>query len=174
MKMESNILTECYIDTLIAQIILYPKKDYNHQKGCNNVLKRIREKFADKAAFGIIDDDKIVANFNAFLLLKKHNNHLAIYKHSDKPHYIIKIGKAAENFILHCAEQCNISLVDYNLPSDLDKLKNRTKQVTSLKDNDLKCLFSALNQNINSDFRKLAQWIELFKTNPYNIDSDLL
>ena len=174
MRPEANILTECFVDTLIAQIILYPKKDYNHQKGCNNVLKRIREKFADKAAFGIIDDDKTVTNFNAFLLLKKHNEHLAIYKHSDKPHYIIKIGKAIENFIFHCAEQCNISLVDYNLPTNLNELKNRTKQATSLKDNDLKNLFSVLKQNDASDLFKLAQWIELFKKNPYDVNIKLL
>ena len=107
-------------------------------------------------------------------MLKKHNEHLAIYKHIDKPHYIIKIGKAAENFIFNCAEQCNISLEDYNLPNDLNKLKNRTKQVTSLNDTDLKCLFSELKKNDSSDFHKLAQWIELFKANPYHVNIELL
>jgi hypothetical protein len=138
------------------------------------VLKRIREKFADKAAFGIIDDDKTVTNFNAFSLLKRHSDHLAIYKHADKPHFIVKIGKAVEDFIFHCAEQCNISLVDYDLPTDLNQLKNRTKQATSLKDNNLKRLFLTLKQNNSSDFCKLAQWIELFKANPYSITDKLL
>jgi len=169
MKPESNILTECFVDTLIVQTILYPKKDYNHQKGCNNVLKRIREKFADKAAFGIIDDDKVVGKFETFLLLKKHNEHLAIYKHIDKPHYIIKMGKAAEDFILQNSRRCNITLSDYHLPSDVDGLKKRTKQATSVNDADLKRLFSDLKKNEASDFHKLEQWIALFKENPYNM-----
>ena len=174
MKPESDILTECFVDTLMAHTILFPKKDYNHQKGCNNVLKRIREKFANKAAFGIIDDDKIMPNFHAFSLLKKHNEHLSIYKHTDKPHYIIKISKDVEDFILHCAEQCNISLVDYNLPTDFIKLKSLTKKTISLKDNNLKRLFFAFKQNEASDLSKIAQWINLFKTNPYDLDAELL
>ena len=174
MKTTSDILTECFVDTLIAQTILYPKKDYNHQKGCNNVLKRLREKFTDKAAFGIIDDDKIMPNFDAFYLLKKHNEHLAIYKHTIKPHYIVKISKAAEDFIIHCAEQCNISLADYNLPTDLCNLTKRTKQATSVKDSSLKRLFSDIKQNSTSDFSKLAHWIELFKENPYNLNTEML
>ncbi|MDR2231492.1 MAG: hypothetical protein LBE56_00035 [Tannerella sp.] len=174
MNTESNILTECFVDTLIIQTVISSKKEYNHQKGCNNVLKRMRIQFADKAAFGIIDDDKIVANFNAFSLLKKHNEHLAIYRHSDKPHYIIKIGKAVEDFIIHCAEQCDVSLADYNLPTDLNTLKKRTKRATLLNDNDFKKLFSALQKNNKSDFRKLEQWIELFKANPYHVKVESL
>jgi len=169
MIQESNILSECYVDTLIVQTIIYPEKDYNHQKGCNNVLKKIREKFADKAALGIIDDDKIVCNFDEFLLLKKHDEHLSIYRHNDKPHYIVKIGKAAENFILYNAQECNITLDDYNLPSDIEGLKKRTKQVTSLHDPDLKRLFLAFKETQDSDFSVLAHWIKNFKMNPYHL-----
>jgi len=176
MKMESDILTECNVDTLIAKTILYPKKDYMHKKGCNNVLKAMREEFANQAAFGIIDDDKSVPQViqEDFSLLKKHNEQLSIYKHKNKPHYIVKLSKAAEDFTLKNAEKCHIALSDYNLPSDLEGLKNRTKKSVSLLDADLKRLFLALKQDENSDFHKLTQWIELFKANPYNIDIEQL
>jgi len=176
MKMEPNILTECYVDTLIAKTILFPKKDYNHKKGCNDVLKQIRTKFANRAAFGIIDDDKTVNKFDDFSLLKKHNEHLKIYKHSSKPYYIVRIGKAAEDFILHCAKQCCISLDCYDLPADVTGLKKITKNIESLESSEskFKNLFSALKQNKNSDFHKLSQWIELFKANPYNLNEQLL
>ena len=113
----------------------------------------MREEFAGKVAFGILDDDKAVPNdLMSFLLLKKHNEQLSIYKHKNKPHYIVKISKAAEDFILKNAEKCNIELSEFNLPSDLDGLKKRTKQANSLLDSDLKRLFSALKQNEKSDF----------------------
>ena len=170
MNLEQHILTECYVDTLLVKTLAPPKKRYNHQKSCNSVLKTMRKEFADKAAFGIIDDDKKVTRFDDFSLLKKHNEQLSIFKHKDKPHYIAKMSKAAEDFILKNAEKCNIQLAEYDLPSDLEGLKKITKHINLLKDAEIKFkkLFSALKQNKNSDFCTLAQWIELFKENPYN------
>jgi len=172
MNTESNILVECFVDTLIVKTILYPQKDYNHKKGCTQVIKQMRDKFENQAAFGIIDNDKSEPkDFEGFYMLKKHNEQLSIYKYDAKPHYIVKIGKAAEDFILKNAEKCKISLSEYNLPSDLNGLRKITKHIKSLKEADakLKKLFSALNQNENSDFNKLAQWIECFKATPYNL-----
>jgi hypothetical protein len=128
----------------------------------------MREEFSDKAAFGIIDDDKIVQNFKDFSLILRHNKNLTLYKHQNKPHYIVKIGKAAENFILENAEKCNFVLADYNLPSDLAGLRKITKSTKSLQNNELKCLFNDIKQNENSDFKVLAEWIEKFKENPYS------
>jgi len=105
--------------------------------------------------------------------LKKHNENLAIYKHHEKPQYIVKISKAAEDFILKNAKKCSISMADYNLPDQLSDLKKKTKDVTVKSDPDLKRLFSAIKKNENSDFHKLAQWIELFKKNPYNLNVEL-
>jgi len=174
MNLELYILTECYVDTLIVKTISPPKKRYNHQKSCNNVLKTMREEFENKAALGIIDNDKKASKFEDFSLLKKHNEKLAIFKHKSKPHYVVKIGKAVEDFILINAEKCNIELSEYHLPSDLEGLKKITKQANSLKNTDLKRLFSAIKQNGNSDFNKLAIWIELFKENPYNMKIEFL
>jgi hypothetical protein len=159
---------------LLVKTLAPPQKRYNHQKSCNNVLKTMREELADKVAFGIIDADKKLSNFDDFSLLKKHNEQLSIYKNKEKPHYIVKIGKAAEDFILKNAEKCNINLSEYNLPSDLENLKKQTKQFNSLQSPDFKRLFSTLTQNENSDFYKLAQWIEIFKTNPYNFENKIV
>jgi len=175
MKIEPNILTECYVDTLIAKTVLFPQKDYNHKKGCNDVLKQMRTKFANRAAFGVIDDDKTVNRFDDFVLLQKYSEHLKIYKHNSNPHYIVKLGKAAEDFILHCAGQCCISLDDYDLPTDITMLKKITKNIESLKNSKTKFnnLFLTIKQNQNSDFHKLAQWIEMFKANPYELETKL-
>ena len=172
-----HILTECYVDTLLAEIVSSPKKGYNHQHCCTKVLETMKGKFLNNAALGIIDDDKSAPKDLAdFSLLKKHNERLSIYKHKDKPHYVVKIGKAVEDFILKNAERCDIVLSEYNLPSDLEGLRMITKHINSLKEAETKVkkLFSVLKQNDKSDLYKLAQWIELFKANPYNMSIDLL
>ena len=131
----------------------------------------------NNAAMGIIDDDKSAPKKLAdFFLLKKHSDQLSIYKHSDKPHYIVKIGKAAEDFILKNAKECNIDLSAYDLPSDLKGLKQLTKHINSLKEAEIKVkkLLSTLIQNEASGFYKLAQWIEIFNENPYDVSIELL
>ena len=81
-----------------------------------------------------------------------------------------------EDFILKNAKKYNITLSEYNLPPDLEGLKKITKHINSLKETEIKIkkLFLALKQNEDSDFYKLTQWIELFKTNPYNLNIELL
>ncbi|MDR1897134.1 MAG: hypothetical protein LBR10_10125 [Prevotellaceae bacterium] len=175
MDLDLRILPECYIDTTLAEALAFPKRGYKHIKGCNNVLAEMNKRLKNEAALGIIDDDKCVpAQFNSFALLKRHNENLAIYKHHENPHYIVKISKAAEDFILKNAEKSGISLSDYNLPDNLPNLMKQTKSIAVKNNPELKRLFSAIKQNENSDFYVLARWIELFKENPYNMDSGLL
>ena len=169
MDIDLMILPKCFIDTALAETLSFPKKGYKHIKGCYNVLIEMNKK-PNNAVLGIIDDDKLVPKaFDSFELLKKHNENLAIFKHKDKPHYIVKISKAAEDFILKNAKKCGITMADYNLPDNLPDLMKHTKTVTVKKSPDLKRLFKAIKLNQNSDFYKLAQWIELFKENPYSL-----
>ena len=174
-----HILTECYIDTLLAEVLSPAKKGYNHQQCCTKVLGTMKEKFSNDAVLGIIDNDKFKPKDLAdFSLLKKHNEQLSIYRHHDKSksHYVIIIGKAVEDFILKNVQKSNIELVEYDLPSDLDGLRKITKHTKSLKDAEIKFkkLFSALKQDENSDFYKLAQWIEFFKSDPYDLNIESL
>ena len=170
MDFDLQILPECFIDTTLAETLSFPKRGYKHVKGCNKVLLEMVKK-SNHAVLGIIDDDKCVpALFKSFELLKKHNENLAIYKHKERHHYIVKICKAAEDFILKNAEKCGISMTDYHLPDKLSDLVKQTKDITVKSNPDLKRLFSVLKKNENSDFYKLAQWIELYKANPYNLD----
>ena len=61
-------------------------------------------------------------------------------------------------------------MADFNLPDHLPDLIKQTKNIAVKTNPNLKRLFSALKENKNSDFYKLAQWIKLFKDNPYNIN----
>jgi len=168
MNTDLMIIPECFVDTTIAETLSFPKRGYKHIKGCHNVLLEINKK-PNNTVLGIIDDDKFIPKgFESFELLKKHNENLAIYKHKERHHYIVKISKAAEDFILKNAKMCGISMIDYHLPDNLQELINLTKSIAIKNNPNLKRLFSALKKNENTDFHILAQWIELFKSNPYN------
>jgi hypothetical protein len=173
--MAANILTECYVDTLLAEVAAPPAKGYNHQHSCNKVLGTMKAKLANEFAIGIIDDDKIVPkDFENFDKIKEHGNALALYKHKTQPHYVIKVIPASEQFILNAAQQCNVSPTDYNLPVELKKMLEITKHKTVKDSADVKNLLVAIKQNNAESFCKLAQWIEHLKENPYAPQLDLL
>ena len=176
-----HILTECYVDTLLVEELSHSQKGYNHQHSCTKVLNTMKTKLQDVSALGIIDDDKSVPkDLDAFLLLKQANAQLSILKHKDKPHYIVVISKAIEEFILKNAQNCDISLLDYGLPNNLNDFLKITKHLNSKREENnanianLKHLFKAIKKNEKSDFHKLAQWIEIFKENPYHLNKELL
>ena len=174
MDFDLMIFPDCFIDTTLAETLSFPKRGYKHIKGCNKVFIEMN-KNSNNAGFGIIDDDKCVPeSFNSFELVKRHNENLAIYKHHEKPHYIVKVSKAAEDFILKNAKKCGISMTDYHLPDNLQDLIKQTKKITAKNHPDFKHLFSTLKQNENSDFCKLAEWIDLFKENPYNLEDRIV
>ena len=41
--MEGYILPECYFDTVLVKMILKGKTIVNHKKGCNNVIKAMKD-----------------------------------------------------------------------------------------------------------------------------------
>lgn len=61
------IIPECYVDTNLIETLI-KAQGCNHQKGCNQVCKVMKEKFAERFAVGIIDADKrqpsYLAEFN--------------------------------------------------------------------------------------------------------------
>jgi hypothetical protein len=174
--MDANIIPECYVDTLLAETIAPPVRGYNHQHSCTKVLSVMENRLANEFALGIIDDDKIAPkSFTMFFTaVKTHGNDLALYKHTGRRHYIIKIIPAAEKFILNAAQQCGISPADYGLPTDLKELTAVTKHKTSKDNVNLKNLFRAIKQGNAENFCKLAQWIEHLRGNPYAPQISLL
>jgi len=172
------ILPECFVDTTLAETLSFPqtKYGYKHKRSCTKVFVEMNKRTKD-VLFGIIDNDKEPPPaFNSFKLLKSHSENLAIYKHNDRQHYIVTIGrkgKAIEDFILKNAEKCGISMLEHNLPDNLSELIKLTKDITTKNNPDLKRLFKAIKQNENSDFHTLSQWIELFKANPYDFHAKI-
>ena len=139
-----SVIPECYVDTNLISCLL-GGIGVNHQKGCTRVTGVMEKQLADKFAIGVIDADKVTPGY----LAKFHEiaglQHLRVYKNNVRPHYIITIHKAVEDFILDEAHKAGVSLSDYGLPDTLDALKKLTKKVGSDKNEQFKALFRRLD-----------------------------
>ncbi len=134
----------------------------------------MKDKLSNEFALGIIDEDKVVPkDLSDFEHIKTYEG-LNLYKHCNKPHYVIKIVPAVEQFILNNAHQIALSLETYNLPNELRLLTKITKPATSKNNKDLKKLFTALKRSNSQSICKLVQLIEHLKANPYSPQFDLL
>ena len=102
------MITECYADTLMLKIITHCNPNLQHQRGCSNVSKVMREKFADMLAIGIIDHDKRLPPYLSEFTEIESFDALKLYKHSAKLHYFITIFPAIEKFLMETATQSKI------------------------------------------------------------------
>ena len=140
------IIPECYIDTNLVETLSCPG-GCNHQKGCNQVAKVMREKFADRFAVGIIDADKRRPGYLSEFQEIASSEHMKLFRHSQRSHFIILVHPAADGFILSCAAAAQVDMAEYGLPSSLDEFKEQTKNVMSNKDERFKRLFKTLRES---------------------------
>ena len=137
------IIPECYVDTNLVETLVCTY-GCNHQKGCNQVAKVMQEKFADRFAVGIIDADKRKPGY-----LKEFNeiassDHLKLFRHSNRQHFLILVHPPIDGFILSCAKVGNVNMADYGLSPILKDFTIQTKNVLSNKDIRFKRLFKAM------------------------------
>ena len=168
--MDQSFIPECFVDTNLIETLIPPKKQYNHQKGCGTVTRIMKEKFSDRFAVGIIDKDKKEVKYLEEFEIVYASESLILHKHLTKHHYIIQIVPAMERFILKNVLECNLSLQDFNLPSDFDLLKKESKKTTSKNDQRFKLLFKSLVRNEATEILRLSEWIKYLKDKNYQAD----
>ena len=173
--MDLSIVPECFVETNLIETLVPPTgKGYNHQKGCGTVARTMKNSLGDEFALGIVDKDKKELDYLKEFDEVKNTGSLVLHKHKNKNHYIIQICPVIEKFIFKAAEATGLSVVDYDLPSDLEQFKKESKTEQSKKDVRFRNLFKALRRAGAPDFLTLAQWVEYLKSNPYSADLDYL
>lgn len=171
-NVDNLILPECYMDTNLIETLVPPQRGYNHQKGCPAVAKKMKERFSDSFALGIMDNDKRHVSYLQEFSLIASDPVIEIYKHKEKSHYILLIYPAVEGFILEAASDLGIDLSDYNVPGTLEEMKQETKQVDAKNSQKYRKLFKALKPA--PEFQKLANIISYLKTETYKAQEDVL
>jgi len=178
--MDMHVIPECYIDTKLCKALVPPTSRYNHQKGCPNVAKVMKEKLSNNFALGIVDRDKLeLAYFQEFNLITELPENIQLLKHRTEPHhYLIFIRPTMEKWIIACADEGNISLKDFELPHDFKALLKITK--TSKSENDdpyssnFRDLFREFKNSKTVMVSVLTFWMSYLKTNPYSADLDYI
>ena len=169
---ELYIIPECYVDTNLLETLVPTAKGYNHQKGCNNVVKVMKEKFADEFAVGVVDKDKRQIRYVDEFEEVAHTDSLFFYKHPDRAHYLVMVSPAVDGFILKCAEDVKMDMGQFGLSSDLKSFTEQTKKVSSKEDVTFKNLFQKLKKADEGVVLKNA--LKYLKENKYQSDPERL
>ncbi|MDX8127852.1 hypothetical protein QLH52_11215 [Methylomonas sp. OY6] len=165
--MDNHILPECYLDTMLTEILVKPVFGYNHQKGCSTVTSKMQncKNLKDNFAVGILDNDKKQTPYLNELNLISEKFGLKLYKHPYKHHYLI-LHPPIEQWLLDEANAANIDLNNYQLPGELSALKKQTKTAASKHDQQFKNLFRDLKTR--ESFSCLSNWLSYLKQHPYD------
>ena len=165
------IIPECYIDTNLVETLVCAG-GCNHQKGCNQVAKVMQEKFADRFAVGIIDADKRRPGYLEEFNELASSEHLKLFHHKNRPHYIILVHPAADGFILSCATAAELKMENYGLSSELKKFTVQSKNVMSNKDLRFKQLLKSMKDV--GEMKLMATLLTYFVNHTYSSSDDEL
>lgn len=165
------IIPECYIDTNLVETLVCTA-GCNHQKGCNQVAKVMQDKFSDRFAVGIIDADKRQPGYLKEFHEIASSEHLKLFRHTDRPHFIILVHPAADVFILSCAKAAKIDITDYNLSPVLKEFTKQTKNVMSNKDPRFKRLFKSMEDAC--EIKLMKSLISYLANDTYNVSDHKL
>jgi hypothetical protein len=160
-----NIVPECYVDTKVAEIV--GRNQYNHQHGRGNVANLLKNKFKDKLALGIIDEDKnkgpVPKYFLEFKTIKEENN--LLLKHNQRNHYLIIFCPEIEIWLLNNANAVNISPDNFNLSENLHEFKETTKAPNIDNNIEFYRFIKELIKKEAPGFVTLKNWIDAFNKN---------
>lgn len=172
-------LPECYLDTLLVEVLLDKQFSVNHKKG-NSSVATVMEygPLKDGFAVGIIDEDKIrLKELDTFVEVERLNKKgLKIYIHPKRKHFFIQICPAIEKWILkECDKACiDIASEEYKLPNTLKGLK-AMKGLVQRSDERFERLFRDMQNNKSCDeLVELKRWLLFLKEDNYNTNLDLL
>lgn len=127
----------------------------------------MKKKFANEFAVGIIDNDKKQHSYvDDFTRIRK-TGHIELLKHTDRPHYIIRVSPAIERFLLDIAS--SDTLHKFGLPSQLKELTGFTKSLPDEIAKKIERLTKVLCSNEKSEMSTLKRILEYLNQHKYQV-----
>ena len=166
-----HIVPECYVDTNLVQILMQIK-GVNHQNSCGQVTNVLKNRFKDKFAIGIVDNDNMQSNYSNDCKEIARSGEIILCKHPDSQHYLIKINHIMEKFLLNSAKDANVDLKQFGIPDDLEGLKSITKSKDCLDNKDLRRAIKAVSES--NVMKLLTEVLNYLQKNKYNSNSEEL
>ena len=173
-----DIVPECFVDTNLVETLLaikgYKTDGVNHQKGCTTVVRTIQtaKNLKDGFALGIIDADKRKPSYLEECVEIASLEHIALWKHKAKHHFLLLIKPAMDTFILSCAQEIGVELAQYGLPTELKAFTEITKRVETKNDTRFKRLFKDIQSA--SEMVVLGNVLAYFKAHKYDYNLNVL
>jgi hypothetical protein len=157
MSKEYRVLPECYGDTLLIDILGF--KNPNHQFGISVVAQVMLDKFSNRLAIGVVDDDKKnhPKYFSEFELIEEKDN-LILKKHPDKKHYLIFFCPAFETWIWNHSNDLGVDPTRFNI-RDFKRFKTLTKSQNVHENENIKQFLNALKQKKGSPLKTIISWL---------------
>lgn len=158
-----NLIPECNVDTVFVEVLGY--KDPNHASGISEVCKIMDQNLTKQSAMGFIDDDSKKPNyFKAFKVFDQ-TNKVSLFKHSERPHYLVVVKPAMDKFIYDLCAELEIDLSNYKLPNDFKAFKSVTKNLAIQSNPKFKTLLNTIIVKNPADIVRIKSWIK--KYSPY-------
>ncbi len=150
-----SIIPECWADRLLVQTLGYEPENHQHSIGqVNNVMKN---KFENKFAIGIIDNDKRKpSDFEKFKKIDE-KSHLMLKKGSGKRqrHYLIMISPAIESWLESVGNSVKVPK-----PYKDDRIyRKQMKSMEVGKNKQITAYFNTINQKNPAAFKTIKTWI---------------
>ena len=159
-----NILPECYADTLLVEILGFPKA--NHQFSIGQVFKTMDTKMSKQLAVGVTDKDKkIKSKYYTSFQEEKIENGIRRLKHPDRKHYIIE-HLPLESFLFKAAKGVTVDPSKYGFDS-VKSLAKLTKKQNIDKNQQFKQFLNTLLQKNAPSFLTIKNWLTELVGEPY-------
>ena len=151
-----NILPECYADTLLVEILGFPKA--NHQFSIGQVFKTMDTKMSKQLAVGVTDKDKkIKSNYYKAFQEDKAENGIRRLKHPDRKHYLIE-HIPLESFLFKTAASVEVNPSNYGFDS-IKSLAKLTKKQNIGDNQNFKQFLNTLHQKNAHSFLTMKNWL---------------
>lgn len=167
-------IPECYFDTVLLKTILQTNEPVNHKKGCNNVMKAMKDgRLKDSFAVGIVDKDK--RDLDYLMEFDKHEfGKLVLHKHKQKLQYVIQLNPPLERWLIEVVNEAGVNIEEYGLPNDVGRLQKITKFEFAEETLELRDLCKALLQSESETIKRLSAWLLYLKEHTYHADTNKL
>jgi hypothetical protein len=134
----------------------------------------MKTSFENDFCVGIIDEDRKDLDYLVEFSVVIETNHLKLWKHQIKNHYMIQVRPVIEKWIIGLCKEWDISLKEANLPEEWIDLVKITKSVSSKTDQRFIGLFKKMRKKEIGPILQLQNWLEYLKANKYNVDINQL
>lgn len=160
---EYRFYVEGFADSVLIEMLHIHRRFIQKADGLHRIAKAMESQLKNYHAIiiGIIDLDKknIPPYFNDFDTIETPDNFIVKHKKNTNQ-FLILLKPAIEKWLLYAAEGFHACIEKFETPTELRKLKTKTKRESILRDMHFKSFIRCLHKNQSSPIVLLKNHLE--------------